>query len=352
MLDGLAGRTQATVRPDMRTPCSRSAVARALSAASWPRRLLPAWLAVMLAASPLPAAFAQDTYVASASSPEGTAEVRKFYTRRQLIWEMELVVKGAQPGKDFTNPLLVGVKANRSGIGDGVVAGWMGETKVVIGVPEGDKLNEKPFSVHGVDITYVHYEPDLAATAPRRVEQVELANVRYDARTVLTDRGVDCILTMTGTDGRVFGDVSVAVTGPGILREREGSGRSLGMTILTFSATRLPGNRSPSLTLTRAKLDGSAPNKGGVSEVGGPSQKGQGLSYGGYNFKETGRLFNALRDGSYKVVLDLTFGELQVEYLVRTPVTALAAAAYQQCEARTWIFKQLIGSELSRPGKD
>ena len=73
------------------------------------------------------------------------------------------------------------------------------------------------------------------------------------------------------------------------------------------------------------------------------------LKYSWFNVNDTSRIFQLLRNGHYNVSFNLTFGKLNLSYLVSNPIDAAAAAAYQKCEARTSIYRRLFGKELSAP---
>jgi len=79
----------------------------------------------------------------------------------------------------------------------------------------------------------------------------------------------------------------------------------------------------------------------------GPAQEGLGLTYVWYRQPDAIQFFHMLHDGGYRVRFNLTFGEQQIEYLVPDPIPVEAAAAYQACEARTYIFTELVGHFLS-----
>lgn len=291
-------------------------------------------------------ACAQERITHLVPAPAGTATfgkvyflVRQMYTGFLLTGPREGVVKEEQLFWAYIKPGFAD--------GDGIVAGWSGGERLTIGWPAGYATEPGPTKIGSVEIAYINYETDLANAKPHQIDQVTLRDVTYTTETASTDFGVSCTIRVRGTDGRFFREVSTDVIGGGYYHDREPGRLGRGSMTLKFSLSRLPRAGSPLLTPTQAKLGTIPPHNSNNTSDAGAIQDGDTLKYRGYNQSDAENIFRLLHDGGYVIRFSLTFGERQVEYLVREPISAEAAAAYQQCEARTWIFSRLLGSILS-----
>lgn len=298
------------------------------------------------------------TWSYSVPSPGGSASVS--FRGKGGVYEVYLRTN-AQPGQ-AGSPAEVGLVSNLARRGlfpeEGIVAGWSGDAEVTIGTPYDVPLRFGPREANGVTILYDAYDPDIQVPPPARLSRATLRAVRYEAETTLLPDGVRCAIHIKAADGQLFGDVSLSIIGDGMHQDRvearnrsSSGGPGLGEVslALSFAVDRLPGGASPPLNPVRAQLGDLPTTRGGAAgRIGGPLQDGMSLRYTGYNSLHALALFGFLRDGGYVVRFDLSFGKHQVEYLIPDPIPPAVAAEYQRCEARTHIFKSLIGPALSR----
>ena len=282
-------------------------------------------------------------------SPSAVAVLSKQYIPNGP-WIYRLLTKtDAQTANPVTTDLLTGHYPGGQRGADGLVAGWQGDNHLTIGWPTGQPIMRGPSHVGVVDIAYISYVPDIPITV-EGVNQITLRDAEYKVQEIeFGSHNTNCVIHMTATDGVYFDNVSMDVVGHGVGTKRiEGLG-SAGSISIKFSLTNLPGRRSPPLTPTQAKLSNITPFITQTFSLPGPIQDGISLDYSWFRTSDTPKIFGVLRTGQYNISLNLTFGELQIAYLVHNPIDAAAAAAYQKCEARTNIFRRLFGKELSSP---
>jgi len=282
-------------------------------------------------------------------SPSGISVLSKQYIPNGP-WIYRLLTKiDAQTTNSVRTDLLSGHYPGGIRGSDGLVAGWQGDKHLTIGWPVGEPLISGPSRVGFVEIAYISYALELLTTMDG-VAQVTLRDVEYKVQEIEDGfHNTECVIHITATDGVYFDNVLMDVVGNGVGTKRvEGLG-SAGSISIKFSLTSLVGRRSPSLTPTQAKLSDITPFSSQSFFSHGPIQDGMSLDYSMFLSGDASKIFNVLRTGQYNIFFNLTFGELKIAYLVHDPIDAVAAAAYQKCEARTNIFKRLFGKELSPP---
>lgn len=282
-------------------------------------------------------------------SPSGIAVLSKQYIP-DGPWIYRLLTKiDAQTVNPVRTNLLSGHYPGGIRGADGLVAGWQGNNHLTIGWPVGEPIIRGPSRVGFVEIAYISYIPDLSTTM-YGVTQVILRDVEYKVQEIEDGfHNTECVIHVTAADGVYFEKISMDVVGNGVGTKRVEGLESAGSISIKFSLSSLVGGRSPSLTPTQAKLSDITPFSSQKVLPPGPIQDGMSLDYSWFQISDTRRIFNVLRTGQYNIFFNLTFGELKIVYLVHDPIDAVAAAAYQRCEARTNIFRRLYGKELSSP---
>ena len=282
-------------------------------------------------------------------SPSGIATVAKQYIPSGP-WYYRLSTAGYGQANDAAPVDLLG-GGSPGGVlgGDGLVAGWNGDDHLIIGTPIGQPVVAGPDHVGAVTVAYINYEPDLTKTAGQRIDRVTLQHVSHMSQEVENvHHNIDRTIHISGTDGTFFDKVDVEIIGHGAGVRRIQGTVGGGAVSIKLSLARLQGTRSPLLTPTQAIFGGVDPiiYPGAIR---GPLQEGMSLRYTAFDFPQTSKLFDALRDGGYSIRFCLTFGEQEITYFVQAPITIEAATTYQKCEARTNIYWKLVGNLLSRP---
>lgn len=313
------------------------------------RQYAAACLAAFGAAGLCASAFAQ-TYEQllvpyAIPSPSGTATILKHYVPGRLGYQLSALIGPRALGSD-TVPLMTGINPDNQRGADGLLVGWNGDSQLIFGWPNGFPSVPGPERVGGIEIAYVNYDRYLTKNQPRRVDKITLQNVEYVVQEIEHENRISCVIEVKGIDGTFFDAVSVKIVGHGTGTKRVENILGSGSVSIEFSLVRLPGSRSPPLTLTQARLGDVDPYSHGYTVPIGSVQDGMGLQYRWFYVSEAPEFFKVLRSGNYSIRYSLTFGEQEIVYLVRDPISPAAAAAYQKCEARTNIFQRLIGIAL------